>query len=161
MDLSPLRTEEWSVGLVRWALAFRAAIAAHPNVFPLLATGPGLRPAALRAADAVYGALVEAGWPASYATRIGAALRYLVIGSALGFAGGFIPDPAVYADSYPHLHDAHRLAGLRDRVDTGAFELALTALMDGLVTLYPTVAVRPNDAESGSGSHRPHQATAD
>jgi AcrR family transcriptional regulator len=151
VDLTPLRTEEWSVGLARWAHAFRLAIAAHPNVLPLLVTGPGLRPAALRAADAVYGALVGAGWPASYATRIGAALRYLVIGSALGFAGGFVGDPAVYTDDYPHLTDAHRLPALRDRVDAGAFDLALAALMDGLVALYPTVT---GPAAAGRGARR-------
>jgi AcrR family transcriptional regulator len=149
VDLTPLGTQEWPVALSRWAHAYRAAIAAHPNVFPLLTTGPGLRPAALRAADAVYGALVQAGWPASYATRIGAAMRYLVIGSALGFAGGFVPDPAVYAVDYPHLHDAHRLAGLRERVDSGAFDLALAALIDGLVTLYPQVAERSGRAGRG------------
>jgi AcrR family transcriptional regulator len=158
VDLTPLRTEQWPVGLARWAHGYRAAIAAHPGVFPLLATGPGLRPAALRAADAVYGALVEAGWPASHATRIGAAMRYLVIGSALGFAGGFVPDPAVYTADYPHLRDAHRLAGLRERVDSGAFDLALSALIDGLVALYPSVAQpRPDDrdGQGGAGESRP------
>ena len=45
-------------------------------------------------ADAVYGGLVAAGWPPARATHIGALMRYLVAGSALGsFARGFVPDP--------------------------------------------------------------------
>jgi hypothetical protein len=129
------------VALADWAREHRAVITAHPNVVPLLATGPALRPA-----DVLYGTLVQAGWPPGHATRIGAAMRYLVIGSALGsFAGGFVPDPAVYTDEYPHLREAYRLAEHRDRVDTSAFELALTAMIDGLVALFPSVAVTPAD----------------
>ncbi len=144
VDTSPFERLPWPEALAGWARGYRAAVVAHPNGIPLLATGPGLRPTALRMADAVYGALVGAGWPAGYATRIGAAIRYLVVGSALGsFAGGFVADPAVYAADYPHLHEAHRLAEHRDRVDVGAFELALTSLIDGLVTRYPAVAASP------------------
>ncbi len=134
----------WSRALLAWARAYRAAIVAHPNAIPLLAHGPDSRPHALRTADAIHGTLVGAGWPPGHATRIGAAVRYLVIGSAVGsFAAGFPADPAVYAERFPHLHDAHRLAGQRERVDSGAFEFALTALVDGLVALYPTVARTP------------------
>ncbi len=152
VDLTIFSREPWPVALVGWAREHRAAIAAHPNVVPLLATGPALRPSALRAADAVYGALVRAGWPPGYATRIGAALRYLVIGSAVGsFAGGFVADPAVYQERYPNLRDAYRLPEHRDRVDVGAFELALSAMVDGLVALFPTVAVPPAAAPPATG----------
>ena len=66
---------------------------------------PGRRPAALAMADAVYGGLVDAGWPPARATHIGALMRYFVAGSALGsFARGFVEDPELYADQYPHLH---------------------------------------------------------
>jgi len=144
VDLSAFQRLPWPQALAEWARAYRAAVVAHPNGIPLLGTGPGLRPAGLRMADAVYGALVGAGWPAGYATRIGAALRYLVVGSAVGsFAGGFIADPAVYTDEYPHLREAYRLAEHRERVDVGAFDLALTALIDGLVALFPTVTGAP------------------
>ena len=45
-------------------------------------------------ADAVYGGLVAAGWPPARATHIGALMRYLVAGSALGsFARGFVERP--------------------------------------------------------------------
>jgi AcrR family transcriptional regulator len=140
VDLSMLGRDPWPDALKAWARAYRAAFREHPNVVPFLARGPARRPSALRLADAVYGALVEAGWPPSHATRIGAAMRYLVAGSALGsFALGFVDDPALYESDYPHLRDAHRLAGRRSRVDDGAFELGLEAMVDGLERLYEQI----------------------
>jgi AcrR family transcriptional regulator len=140
VDLSMFGRHAWDDALMEWARAYRRALAAHPNAVPFLARGPALRPAALALADAVYGALVEAGWPPSHATRIGAAMRYFVAGSALGsFAQGFVDDPRVYAEHYPHLRDAHRLRDHRRQVDDGAFELGLAALVGGFVALYPQV----------------------
>jgi AcrR family transcriptional regulator len=133
----------WDVALEQWARAYRAAFAAHPNLVPFLVRGPARRPAALRVADAVYGALVEAGWPPGYATRIGATMRYFVAGSALGsFALGFVDDPALYAEEYPHLTGAHRLRQHQHTVDEGAFELGLTTLIGGYRALYEKVAGR-------------------
>jgi AcrR family transcriptional regulator len=143
VDLSMFGREEWPTALTEWAREYRKALAAHPNAVPCVARGPALRPAGLALADAVYGALVDAGWPPSYATRIGATMRYFVAGSALGsFALGFVDDPSVYAERYPHLHDAHRLREHRHQVDDGAFELGLATLVNGFVALYPSVAVR-------------------
>jgi AcrR family transcriptional regulator len=141
VDLSIFGRAHWATALTEWARAYRRALAAHPNLVPFVARGPALRPAALALADAVYGGLVDAGWPPSYATRIGAAMRYFVAGSALGsFAQGFVDDPAVYAERYPHLRDAHRLREHRQQVDDGAFELGLAGLIAGLRTLYDQVA---------------------
>jgi AcrR family transcriptional regulator len=141
VDLSVFGRYDWAQALALWARGYRNALAAHPSVVPFLARGPARRPAALRLADAVYGALVQAGWPPAYATRIGAAMRYFVAGSALGsFALGFLDDPELYAGQYPHLSDAHRLRQHRQRVDEGAFELGLTALLDGLVALFEQIA---------------------
>jgi AcrR family transcriptional regulator len=143
VDLSVFDREHWATALTEWARGYRKALAAHPNVVPFVARGPALRPASLALADAVHGALVDAGWPPSYATRIGATMRYFVAGSALGsFAQGFVDDPSVYAERYPHLHDAHRLREHRHRVDDGAFELGLATLVNGFVALYPSVAAR-------------------
>jgi AcrR family transcriptional regulator len=144
VDISMLGREPWPSALRAWARAYRAALAAHPNIVPFLARGPGRRPAALRLADAVYGALVEAGWPPSYATRIGALMRYFVAGSALGsFALGFVDDPRLYAEAYPHLTDAHRLREHREQVDEGAFELGLDTLVTGLEARFDQLAAAP------------------
>ncbi|GAA0803047.1 TetR/AcrR family transcriptional regulator [Spirilliplanes yamanashiensis] len=133
VDVSAFETCDWREALRRWGHSYRAALAAHPNIVPYLARGPGRRPGALAMADAVYGGLVRAGWPPARATHIGALMRYLVTGSALGsFAAGFAEDPAVYAEQYPHLSQAHLLAGHRHSVDSGAFDLGLDLLIDGL-----------------------------
>jgi len=125
---------DWRSALLEWARSYRAALTDHPNIVPFLASGPGMRPAGLRMADAVFGAMVEAGWPPAQATRIGALMRYFVTGSALGsFAGGFVGDPHAYDPAdYPHLGQAHLLVGHRTQVDEGAFETGLQALIDGL-----------------------------
>ncbi|MEU4677585.1 TetR/AcrR family transcriptional regulator C-terminal domain-containing protein [Micromonospora sp. NPDC023737] len=128
---------DWREALRRWGLSYRAALAAHPNIVPYLARGPGRRPAALAMADAVYGGLVDAGWPPARATHIGALMRYFVAGSALGsFARGFVEDPGLYAEQYPHLTQAHRLPEHQQQVDEGAFTLGLDALIDGLSRTY-------------------------
>ena len=128
----------WDEALVRWGRSYRAALTEHPNSVPFLARGPGRRPAGLRLADAVFGGMVEAGWPAGHATRIGAMMRYFVAGSALGsFARGFVGDPTAYDPAdYPHLGQAHLLAERQQQVDEGAFEMGLRALVDGLAAQF-------------------------
>lgn len=144
VDLSMFGRDPWPEALRSWAYAYRAAFAAHPNVVPFLVHGPGRRPAALRLADAVYGGLVDAGWPPRLATRIGATMRYFVAGSALGsFALGFPDDPDLYDGRYPHLADAHRLREHRQEVDDGAFDLGLSSLLNGFVELYERVVGDP------------------
>ncbi|MEU1851541.1 TetR/AcrR family transcriptional regulator [Streptomyces sp. NPDC019990] len=129
---------DWRTALHDWAVSYRAALRDHPNIVPVLAHGPGRRPAGLRLADAVYGAMVDAGWPPAQATSIGALMRYFVMGSALGsFAGGFVNDATAYDPSaYPHLQQAHLLAEQQEKIDERAFETGLTALLDGLERQY-------------------------
>jgi AcrR family transcriptional regulator len=128
---------DWTLALLAWARSYRAALVAHPNLVPVLAQGPGRRANALRLADAVFGGLVDAGWPKGDATRIGALMRYFVFGSALGsFAAGFVDDRQIYAGEYPHLGEAHLLADRRRQVDEGAFETGLAALVEGLAAQY-------------------------
>jgi AcrR family transcriptional regulator len=142
VDLSVFGQHEWHVALRLWAKSYHAVLATHPNVVPVLATGPGRRPAALAMAEAVFGALVDAGWPPARATHIGALMRYLVTGSALGsFALGFDIDPALY-DRYPHLHNAPRLAEHHEAVDQGAFELGLDLMINGLTATKPEMETR-------------------
>ncbi|WP_405994343.1 TetR/AcrR family transcriptional regulator [Streptomyces sp. NBC_00986] len=125
---------DWRTALHDWAVSYRSALRDHPNIVPVLATGPGRRPAGLRLADAVYGAMVDAGWPPAQATSIGALMRYFIMGSALGsFAGGFVDDESAYDPAdYPHLGQAHLLAEQQEKVDERAFEVGLAALLDGL-----------------------------
>ncbi len=135
VDLSMFEDgRDWRTALHDWAVSYRAALRAHPNIVPVLARGPGRRPAALRLADAVYGAMVEAGWPAAQATSIGALMRYFIMGSALGsFAGGFVDDVSAYDPAdYPHLGQAHLLAERQEKIDERAFETGLAALLEGL-----------------------------
>ncbi|MEU6702703.1 TetR/AcrR family transcriptional regulator [Streptomyces wuyuanensis] len=129
---------DWRTALHDWAVSYRAALTEHPNVVPVLARGPGRRPAGLKVADAVFGAMVRAGWPAAQATHIGALMRYFITGSALGsFAGGFVDDETAYDPSdYPHLGQAHLLAERQEKIDEGAFETGLRALLDGLTAQY-------------------------
>ncbi|MFG3305552.1 TetR/AcrR family transcriptional regulator [Streptomyces wuyuanensis] len=129
---------DWRTALHDWAVSYRAALTEHPNVVPVLARGPGRRPAGLKVADAVFGAMVRAGWPAARATHIGALMRYFITGSALGsFAGGFVDDETAYDPSdYPHLGQAHLLAERQEKIDEGAFETGLRALLDGLTAQY-------------------------
>jgi AcrR family transcriptional regulator len=137
VDTSFFATHAWADAVRLWARSYRTALTAHPHVVPYLAQGPGRRPAQLAMADAVYGGLVDAGWPPARATHIGALMRYLVLGSTLGsFARGFAPDPELYAGGYPHLGQAHRLADHQASVDEGAFALGLEALLAGLQRIY-------------------------
>ncbi|KEF21897.1 TetR family transcriptional regulator [Streptomyces rimosus] len=143
VDVSALGAgADWRTGLLAWARSYRAALAAHPNIVPFLAQGPGRRPVGLKMADAAFGGMVRAGWPPAQATRICAMVRYFVAGSALGsFARGFVADPSAYDPAdYPHLGQAHLLAEHQQRVDEGAFETGLLALVDGLALRHPDPA---------------------
>ncbi|GAA2979082.1 TetR/AcrR family transcriptional regulator [Actinokineospora diospyrosa] len=131
----------WVAGLRGWARSYRAALAAHPNLAPVLAAGPARRPTALLLADAVHGGLVGAGWPPRHATMIGASTKYLVLGAAMSsFSRGFEDDVQVYVDRYPHLDQAHRLREHADEIDADSFELALDAFIHGLIALHARVA---------------------
>ncbi|MEU6865936.1 TetR/AcrR family transcriptional regulator C-terminal domain-containing protein [Streptomyces sp. NPDC046876] len=144
---------DWREALHDWAHSYRAALADHPNIVPVLARGPGRRPAGLRLADAVFGAMTAAGWPPAQATRIGALMRYFILGSAVGsFARGFPDDEAAYDPAdYPHLGRAHLLAERQREVDEGAFETGLAALLDGLALQYEALRRdRPTGPAAGS-----------
>ncbi|WP_019854661.1 TetR/AcrR family transcriptional regulator [Actinopolyspora mortivallis] len=124
---------DWITGLTVWARSYRAALAAHPNLVPFLASGPARRENALRRADAVHGGLISAGWPPRYATMIGASVKYLVLGSAMGsFAAGFPAEAEVYEERFPNLEHAHLLPRHATEIDHASFELALEAFVEGL-----------------------------
>ncbi|SFT66021.1 transcriptional regulator, TetR family [Actinopolyspora lacussalsi subsp. righensis] len=136
VDVSGFETD-WVTGVTVWARSYRRALVEHPNLVPFIASGPARREAALRRADAVHGGLVEAGWPQRYATMIGASVKYLVVGSAMGsFAGGFIDDAEIYDERFPNLGRAHLLRSHATEIDNASFELALHAFTEGLRRRY-------------------------
>jgi AcrR family transcriptional regulator len=140
VDTSGFDNGDWRHGLVLWARSFRTALAAHPNLVPYVALGPGRQVEALRRADAVHGGLTHSGWPPRHATMIGAATKYLVVGAAIAsFSRGFSDDAAVYLGHYPNLGQAHLLAQHADEIDADSFELALSAFLDGLTRLRATL----------------------
>lgn len=143
IDTSPFDGGDWRRGLLGWARSYRAALAKHPNFVPYLATGPSRRDESLRMADAVHGGMVAAGWPPRQATMIGAAARYVVMGSTIGsFSRGFVDDVQVYRDRYPHLEQAHLLRARADEIDSESFELVLSAFVDGLEARFAEVQRR-------------------
>lgn len=151
IDTSPFDGGDWRRGLLGWARSYRAALAKHPNFVPYLATGPSRRDESLRMADAVHGGMVAAGWPPRQATMIGAAARYVVMGSTIGsFSRGFVDDVQVYRDRYPHLEQAHLLRARADEIDSESFELVLTAFVDGLEARFAEVQ-RRRVGRRGSG----------
>jgi AcrR family transcriptional regulator len=140
---------DWRSGLAAWARSYRAALDGHPNIVPALVQNTGRRPHGLRMADAVFGGLVGAGWPRREATSVGALMRYFITGSALSsFAGGFPDDASVYRGEYPHLDQAHLLSEQQHAIDARAFEVGLTAVLDGLQVRW--VAVVESDATRGT-----------
>ncbi|WP_405498176.1 TetR family transcriptional regulator [Nocardia sp. NBC_00511] len=143
VDTSAFDRGNWRDGLTSWARSYRTALVRHPNFVAYLAAGPGTREENLRAADAVHGGLVAAGWPPRDATMIGAATRYLVMGATMGsFSRGFVDDVQVYRDRYPHLEQAHLLRAKADEIDSESFELALSAFTDGLTLRYEAILAR-------------------
>ncbi|QNN52787.1 TetR/AcrR family transcriptional regulator [Nocardioides mesophilus] len=140
VDTSGFAGGDWRAGLLIWGRAYHAALSAHPNAVPVVASGTGRRERFLAMADAVHGGLVGAGWPPRYATMIAGSVKYLVIGAtSTPFGSGFADDVQVYLDRYPNLTQAHRLAEQAERIDTDSFELGLEALVRGLEDVYAAV----------------------
>jgi len=136
VDTSGFSGGDWRRGLVVWARSYLAALAAHPQAVPVIASGAGRRESFLAMADAVHGGLVGAGWAPRDATTIAGAVKYLVVGAAsTPFASGFADDVQVYLDRYPNLGSAHRLAQQAERIDRDSFERGLSALVRGLEEL--------------------------
>jgi AcrR family transcriptional regulator len=152
VDVSAFATHDWRDGLRLWGRSYHAVLSAHPNIVPVIAQGPARRPASLAMADTVYGALVSAGWPESRAVQIGALIRYLVTGSALGsFSHGFEGDPQTY-QRYRHLHRAHLLVQYGQCVDERAFTLGMETLIAGLDAMLPALAARRAGERNGAQS---------
>ncbi|CAM5688595.1 AcrR family transcriptional regulator OS=Streptomyces albaduncus OX=68172 GN=FHS32_006358 PE=4 SV=1 [Streptomyces griseoloalbus] len=109
VDLSMFEDgRDWRTALHDWACP-TATAARPPQHRPVLARGPGRRPAALRWPTRPTARWSRRAGRPREATSIGARRRYFIMGSALGsFAGGFVDDASAYDPAdYPHLGQAH------------------------------------------------------
>jgi AcrR family transcriptional regulator len=84
----PETTLPWQERLDALAAAMRATARKHPRVFPLLLQRPATTPGALRAREAVYGALRDAGVDESTVPRVERLLSTFVLGFAASEAAG-------------------------------------------------------------------------
>jgi AcrR family transcriptional regulator len=138
VDASGFDRLGWRDALERWAWSYYEALAAHPHLVPHVAARFGHIDSSLERADQVYAGLLRAGWSPGRATRIAAAVRYAVLGAAVGsFAAGFEPDPAAQGDRYPHLRETAQLRARGDAVDRGALALLLDHFLSGLAATAP------------------------
>jgi AcrR family transcriptional regulator len=84
----PDSTLHWQERLDALAAAMRATAHRHPRVFPLLLQRPATTQGAVRARDAVYGALRDAGIDESTIPRVERLLSTFVLGFAASEAAG-------------------------------------------------------------------------
>ncbi|WP_328953524.1 TetR/AcrR family transcriptional regulator [Kitasatospora purpeofusca] len=82
MDLNPA-VRPWTAALHAWAHSYRAALARHPNMVPLLASRPTRSDVALQGYACAFAMLREAGWPEEHVLPVVQSIEYLLIGSAL------------------------------------------------------------------------------
>jgi AcrR family transcriptional regulator len=86
--LDRTREIQWWDRLVVIAQGIRALAARHPSAFSLLLSRPSITPDALKATDAVYQALVDAGIPEPQVPRIERLLSTFVLGFAASEVNG-------------------------------------------------------------------------
>ena len=166
-DASWFADRPWDEALLRWGRTYYAALARHPRLAPLFVGSPGRSAAALRRTNDVHGGLVAAGWSRREATEIGAAVRFLVMGAVWGsVTEGFSDDPAVYAGSYPHLREAHRIRARGGQVGRGGGGAGpgrpgrRPAATSGAMNPATPRAIRDSVANRESGSPNPRHSVA-
>jgi TetR/AcrR family tetracycline transcriptional repressor len=109
------------------ARGYRAALRAHPNALPAVATRPDVSPVALRLVDTALGILLEAGYSPADALTLFHATSCFVVGHALDESGSAQP---VAAEGYTNLA---AVAAAAPRVTPDAtFEAGLAALLDSV-----------------------------
>jgi AcrR family transcriptional regulator len=86
--LDRTRDVDWRDRLMVIAQGIRALAARHPSAFSLLLSRPSITPDALKATDAVYQALVDAGIPEPQVPRIERLLSTFVLGFAASEVNG-------------------------------------------------------------------------
>ncbi|GAA2142667.1 TetR/AcrR family transcriptional regulator [Kitasatospora kazusensis] len=120
----------WTAALDRWARSYRAALAAHPNMVPLLAGRPTRAVSALQAYADAFAVLRASGWPEEHVLPVVQSVEYFLIGSALHLEKPRPPAPPAEelpAGLEPLLHAPPDFREL-------AFEAGLSALIRGFRT---------------------------
>lgn len=126
----------WTERLARLARGYRAALRAHPNALPVVATRPDVSPAALAVLDATLGVLLQAGFEPAAALEALHAASVFVVGHALDESGAGDNAEAAAAQrvmlesgAYPNLAAVASAGGSVTPDDT--FEAGLAALIAG------------------------------
>ncbi|MGW0997383.1 TetR/AcrR family transcriptional regulator [Streptomyces sp. NPDC002523] len=137
IDVRPLRDRPWQEGIAAYARGYRRVFLHHPNAITLVARRGVRGTDALREYDTLLGTLVRAGCDPELALEVGAAIDFLVLGSALEtYTAGFTRTPADYRPEYPALADslesAARVSPDPSTWDDRGFERGLALILDGL-----------------------------
>ncbi|RMB84931.1 TetR/AcrR family transcriptional regulator [Streptomyces shenzhenensis] len=158
IDAAVFDTLPWDEALVSWARLYRAAFAAHPQTIALLATIPvsGAH-RTLRMYESVVAGLERGGWPIASVIPVMVGVESFVLGSALDLmAPPAMFDPGPDSPEVPrfaaavHARDDASAAQRRPAADL-AFEVSLTALVDGLRTrLAAEIAAQGTTVDTGS-----------
>jgi AcrR family transcriptional regulator len=130
VDLEALECPDLRQALHRFAHSYRAAFRGHPEVTALLARRPVTSDSALVLYEQLMTRLVAAGLPPRRAVQVLGALETLVLGSVvLTFTAGL-----QHVDAGRAPLTARSLEGAdADEVDDTAFEMALDALLAGVL----------------------------
>jgi AcrR family transcriptional regulator len=133
VELAPLGGHaKWQDRLAAFARSYHQAFARHPEIVAVAMRRPIQTAAALKIYDRLLAFLLDAGWDATHATTIVAALDHLVLGSALEtFAAGFDRPAEEYAADHPVVA---RVLDQSDRATLAvrSFELGLRAFLAGV-----------------------------
>ncbi|HEV7663513.1 MAG TPA: TetR/AcrR family transcriptional regulator [Chloroflexota bacterium] len=145
---------DWAAVVRQVAASFRALGAAHPHLFPLLATIGLDNPASLPPAEAVLAVLTQAGLPAREAFDAFLALKSYVVGYTLWSIGDRIlaqrGDPAtavaIEVDQARFPLVAEIVRGRAERRLDSEFEAGLNLLIEGIQARLSTSAAAPTRA---------------
>lgn len=123
----------WDVALERWARSYLRAFAAHPNLIRLLATTSIRDRSTYAMYDSIVAGLERGGWPEGQVIAVIRTVEAHVLGSALDIvAPGDMLDQTSVDPHFSHVRSALDPRNATAYGATAAFELGLTALIDGL-----------------------------
>ncbi|NNN14619.1 MAG: TetR family transcriptional regulator [Acidimicrobiaceae bacterium] len=130
IDTEAFRRLPWDEAMLVWARSYRSAFAAHPNSIKLLSTRAIRAPIVLQMYEQEVSSMVGAGWPVEDCVPVINAIENFILGSALDLVA-----PTVMIDTDGRSDEVPLLTKAVKRDDgkraDGAFEIGLTALIDG------------------------------